>query len=105
MLVEIARLVLKCLDLLDDVSRSRWEFNRARMELSALMAKLDPSINQEAQAGTIDGDYVLKTPTRTESQLRRQVRYSIEDDEQTNPAAPEPKRAGRYRKKPGEDDT
>lgn len=90
LLLELVQLVETSLEHLDAISRSRWEHNKLRIELDALLQSA--GLSEVASAAQPDG-YDEKTPVRRPSAALRAAR--LEDDEPTRPDLPQHKRRPR----------
>lgn len=87
LVVELLRLTKQSLQQLDEVSRSRWEFNRLRLELEALCQRQGiGDLVPLAEAGAVDGVAEEKTPVRRPSAALRAA--GLDDDEPTRPDLP-----------------
>lgn len=93
LVLELLQLTKRSLDLVDAVSRSRWEFNAVRLKLEAICRSegLELLVSQ-SEAGNVDGIEAEKTPVRRPSAALRAARLS--DDEPTQPEVPHPGRRG-----------
>lgn len=96
LLVELLQVAKRSLEQLDEVSRSRWEFNRVRLELEELCKRqgLDELIRR-SEAGAVDTLSEEKTPVRRPSAAMRAAGLRDPDDEPTRPDLPHLKRRQR----------
>ncbi len=87
LVVQLLSLAKQSLALLDEISRSRWEFNKVRLDLEfALKSEGLSELVDAAEAGRVDGIEQEKTPVRRPGAALKAVR--LEDDEPTRPDLP-----------------
>lgn len=94
LVVQLLSMTKRCLAQLDEVSRTRWEFNKVRLELEGVLQRRGlGELVDRADAGAIDTVDGEKTPVRRPSAALRAA--GLADDEPTRPDLPNLKRGPR----------